>query len=87
MRKGDSMASDVLLHNQIIQKAWQDPSFKAQLLSNPKAAIQEALGVMIPDHIQLKAVEENSNEFYLVLPPQPSTTVAKSDVTPQATWL
>lgn len=86
MRKGDSMASEVL-HNQIIQKAWQDPSFKAQLLANPKAAIQEALGVMIPDHIQLKAVEENSNEFYLVLPPQPSTTVAKSDVTPQFQWI
>ncbi|MNN42547.1 Nitrile hydratase, alpha chain [compost metagenome] len=86
MRKGDSMATEALLHNQVIQKAWQDPSFKAKLLADPKAAIQEALGVVIPDHIKLKAVEENSNEFYLVLPQQPSKTVLASDVTPQYTW-
>ncbi|MNO73263.1 Nitrile hydratase, alpha chain [compost metagenome] len=80
------MATQALLHNQVIEKAWQDPSFKAKLLANPKAAIQEALGVVIPEHIKLKAVEENSNEFYLVLPPQPSKTVIASDVTPQQKW-
>ncbi|MNI53731.1 Nitrile hydratase, alpha chain [compost metagenome] len=80
------MATEALLHNQVIQKAWQDPGFKAKLLADPKAAIQEALGVVIPEHINLKAVEENANEFYLVLPPQPSKTVLASDVTPQHTW-
>lgn len=80
------MASEALLQTQVIEKAWQDPSFKAKLLSNPKAAIQEALGVIIPDHIQLKAVEENSNEFYLVIPPEPSSKVLKTDVKPAAQW-
>ncbi|MBA9085470.1 peroxiredoxin [Fontibacillus solani] len=79
------MATEAL-HNQVIQKAWQDPDFKAKLLADPKAAIQEALGIVIPEHISLKAVEENSNEFYLVLPPQPSKTVIASDVTPQFQW-
>lgn len=77
--------SGALLQTQIIQKAWQDPSFKAKLLADPKAAIQEALGVTIPDHIKVKAVEESSDELYLVLPPNPSE-VLKSDIKPNAMW-
>lgn len=77
--------SGALLQTQIIQKAWQDPSFKAKLLADPKAAIQEALGVTIPDHIKVKAVEESSDEFYLVLPPNPSEVI-KSDIKPNAVW-
>lgn len=77
--------SGALLQTQIIQKAWQDPSFKAKLLADPKAAIQEALGVIIPDHIKVKAVEESSDEFYLVLPPNPSEVI-KSDIKPNAVW-
>ncbi|MFD1175098.1 NHLP leader peptide family RiPP precursor [Paenibacillus puldeungensis] len=73
------------LQSQVIQKAWQDPSFKAKLLADPKAAIQEVLGVSFPDHIKIKAVEENSDEFYLVLPQNPSGVVA-SDVKPNAVW-
>lgn len=77
--------SGALLQTQIIQKAWQDPSFKAKLLADPKAAIQEALGVIIPDHIKVKTVEESSDEFYLVLPPNPSEII-KSDFKPNAVW-
>ncbi|MGG6314274.1 NHLP leader peptide family RiPP precursor [Paenibacillus macerans] len=79
------MTSGALLQSEVIQKAWQDPSFKAKLLSDPKAAIQEALGVILPDHIKVKAVEENSDEFYLVLPQNPSGVV-KSEVKPNAVW-
>ncbi|AZK46343.1 NHLP leader peptide family RiPP precursor [Paenibacillus lentus] len=77
--------SGALLQTQIIQKAWQDPSFKAKLLDDPKAAIQEELGVTLPDHIKVKTVEESSDEFYLVLPPNPSE-VMKSDIKPNAVW-
>ncbi|WP_019635991.1 NHLP leader peptide family RiPP precursor [Paenibacillus fonticola] len=78
--------SGALLQTQVIQKAWQDPSFKAKLLADPKAAIQEALGVIIPDHIKVKTVEENSDEFYLVLPPNPSDVI-KSDIKPNVAWM
>ncbi|MDQ0087427.1 hypothetical protein J2T12_000821 [Paenibacillus anaericanus] len=79
------MTSGASLQTQVIQKAWQDPSFKAKLLSEPKAAIQEALGVILPDHIEIRAVEENSNEFYIVLPPNPSGVIT-ADVKPNAVW-
>lgn len=78
--------SEAVLRNQVIQKAWEDPSFKQRLLTDPKAALQEALGVIIPESITLKAVEEGSNEFYLVIPPSPTSEVMKATVTPRGSW-
>lgn len=78
--------SDAILRNQVIQKAWEDPGFKQRLLSNPKSAIQEVLGITIPDTVTLKAVEEGSNEFYLVIPPNPSSDVLKADVRALGSW-
>lgn len=66
------MTSEELLRKQIIEKAWEDASFKQKLLSDPKAAIREAFGVDVPDHIELKAFEESTSEFYLVIPANPS---------------
>ncbi|WP_042199609.1 NHLP leader peptide family RiPP precursor [Paenibacillus camerounensis] len=78
--------SEAILKNQVIQKAWEDPGFKQKLLVNPKEAIREALGIDLPDHITLKTVEEGSNEFYLVIPPSPSSGVMKTDVTLLGSW-
>ncbi|WP_438494220.1 NHLP leader peptide family RiPP precursor [Paenibacillus sp. IHBB 3054] len=78
--------SEAILRNQVIQKAWEDPSFKQKLLSDPKAALKEALGINLPDHITLKTVEEGSNEFYLVIPPSPSSGILKTDVTTLGSW-
>ncbi|RUT30588.1 NHLP leader peptide family natural product precursor [Paenibacillus zeisoli] len=79
------MSTDAILTNQVIQKAWQDPSFKAQLLANPKKAIQEALGVILPENIRVNAVEEKPDEFYLVLPPSPEKSLNKNTVM-KNTW-
>lgn len=78
--------SEAILRNQVIQKAWEDPGFRQRLLADPKAALKEALGIQIPDHITLKTVEEGSNEFYLVIPPSPSSGILKTDVTPMGSW-
>ena len=56
---------------QIIQKAWDDPAFKASLLADPKAAIKQAFGVDLPDELELVAVEETASRLYLVIPPNP----------------
>lgn len=74
------MMSETILVNQVIQKAWEDPSFKQKLLSDPKAALKEALGIIIPDSITLKTVEEGSQEFYLVIPQNPASTTLKSNI-------
>ncbi|MBO2944018.1 NHLP leader peptide family RiPP precursor [Paenibacillus sp. F411] len=79
------MTTEAIFQTQLIQKAWEDPSFKAKLLADPRSAIKEALGVWIPDHIQVRTVEENSNEFYLVIPPNPSGVI-KSEAKEKAMW-
>lgn len=56
---------------QIINKAWEDEAFKQQLLADPKAAIQGAFGVELPDAIEVKVVEESPGSYYLVIPPKP----------------
>lgn len=78
--------SEAILTNQVIQKAWEDPGFKQRLLKDPKAALKEVLGIQLPEEITLKAVEEGSNEFYLVIPPNPSSGVLKADVKPLGSW-
>ncbi|QUL55860.1 NHLP leader peptide family RiPP precursor [Paenibacillus tritici] len=75
-----------VLKNQVIQKAWEDPAFKQRLLTDPKAALQEALGINLPDDITLKTIEEGSNEFYLVIPPSPSSGVLKTNIAPLSSW-
>ncbi|OAB45960.1 NHLP leader peptide family RiPP precursor [Paenibacillus glacialis] len=79
------MTQQALLQTQIINKAWEDPSFKAQLLADPKKAIKEALGVIIPEHIKLKMVEESSDVFYLVLPSSPSER-SPENIQTKITW-
>ncbi|EJW19251.1 NHLP leader peptide domain protein [Paenibacillus alvei DSM 29] len=74
------VSADQLLKNQIIHKAWEDPSFKERLLSNPKAAIKELLGISIPDHVELTTQEETKDHFILVIPPNPAEILPTDNV-------
>lgn len=61
----------------IIQKAWEDPQFKAKLLADPKSALKDAFGLDVPEGIEVNAVEETASRYYLVIPPDPAD--GKSD--------
>ncbi|MEC0180156.1 NHLP leader peptide family RiPP precursor [Paenibacillus peoriae] len=78
------MATEVL-QTQVIQKAWEDASFREKLMTDPKSAIRDVLGVVIPDHIQIKTLEETPDQFYLVIPPDPSGVLAASQK-PSSMW-
>lgn len=67
------MPSEQELREQVIEKAWTDSNFKKKLLADPKAAIQEAFGVAIPDEYQLQVLEETDDTLYLVLPQSPAS--------------
>ena len=60
------------LEANLIAKAWQDKAFKQQLLDNPKSAIAEAAGISLPENIEVEAILETSNKFYLVIPQLPT---------------
>lgn len=53
---------------QVIERAAADPTFRAQLLENPRQALQQELGVSIPESTAIRVLEEQPGEVILVLP-------------------
>ena len=62
------------LQARIIRLAGEDDVFRAQLLSDPKAAIQEVTGAVIPHAIKVEVHQESATTFHLVLPPDSRLT-------------
>lgn len=52
----------------LIIKAFQDTSFKRELIENPKMAIAENFGVQLPVDIEIRVLQENEKVLYVVLP-------------------
>lgn len=57
------------LREHLVEKATTDETFRAHLLSDPKTAIKEELGLTIPDGFTVKVVEDVPDTSHLVLPP------------------
>ena len=48
-------------YSEVVQKAWNDPAFKAQLVSDPTGTLRAA-GVDIPADMEIKLVEHAAGE-------------------------
>ncbi|MEI6174217.1 MAG: NHLP leader peptide family RiPP precursor [Bacteroidota bacterium] len=57
------------IEEQIIEKAMKDDSFRKKLLENPKIVFELETGVKLPESLQIKVLQEDRNNVYLVLPP------------------
>ena len=57
------------LREKIVGKAAEDADFRARLLSDPKGAIEQELGVTIPESMSVEVHEEGGATTHLVLPP------------------
>lgn len=82
------MSSKLSLQEKLVKKAWEDSAFKNELLSNPKAAIQNELEIVIPENIEIRVVEETTSTFYIVLPAAPvdiEDTEDTGEIEPQTT--
>lgn len=55
----------------LIIKAWEDETFRQELLSNPKAVYARETGQEIPADLQIEVIEEPANTVKLVLPQKP----------------
>lgn len=53
---------------EIIAKAWADPAFKERLLADATAVLREE-GVVVPEGVEVRAVENTETVFHLVIPP------------------
>lgn len=63
------MQTAVEIEAQLRAKAEEDPSFRSQLLDNPRTAIKDVTGLEIPEDFVIHVHEESSTDFHLVLPP------------------
>jgi len=52
----------------LIIKAFQDISFKRELIENPKMAIAQNFGVQLPVDIEIRVLQEDEKVLYVVLP-------------------
>lgn len=57
----------------LIQRAWEDQTFKQELLSNPKAVYAKESGEELPKDMEIEVIQETANKVYLVLPTNPVT--------------
>ena len=62
------------MQGKIIAKAQAEPEFRAQLVADPKTAIEELIGVELPAAINLQVHEDSATSFHLVLPPSGELT-------------
>ena len=60
------------LREQLVEKATGDEAFRARLISDPKAAIEESLGLTVPPGFTIEVHEDSPGAGHLVLPPSAS---------------
>ena len=60
----------------VIGKATEDADFRSLLLSDPRGAIEQELGLSIPQGMEIQVHEESSTSAHLVLPPSSKLTTA-----------
>ena len=57
------------MRDTLVGKAAADGAFRAQLLSDPKGAIEQELGVAVPASMSINVHEDSATTAHIVLPP------------------
>ncbi len=52
----------------LIQAASGSPSLRAQLVANPKQAVEDFLGLTLPAGVKVRAIEEDADTLTIVVP-------------------
>jgi broad-specificity NMP kinase len=56
------------LEAKLVARAWADEGFRERLKAEPRAAISEETGVVVPESIRIEVLEETPEQAYLVIP-------------------
>ena len=64
------------LETSIIERASQDSTFRQALISDPKAALADFLGMSLSPNVTITVLEEQAGQHYLVLPSAPPSLEA-----------
>ena len=69
MSQFGEMKSGAEMRDHILGKAAEDAEFRTRLIADPKAALNEELGMKLPDGFAISVHEDSSTHVNLVLPP------------------
>ena len=73
------MQSEAEVKAHIAMKAAEDDEFRARLLADPRAALEEETGLRLPDDYRLHVHEESATDAHMVLPPKPELSREQLD--------
>jgi len=68
----------------VVQRAWDDEAFRAELLANPSATFEKYSGVPASQLPRIVVHEEQAGDWAFVLPARPAAGAALSDAEMQA---
>jgi hypothetical protein len=68
MTEASGGGSRAEMERRLINRSLQDEDFRQRLLAEPRAAIEQELGIRVPESIEVRVVEESADTIYLVLP-------------------
>lgn len=74
------MATRSELEQKVVELAWKDAGFKAQLLSDPRAALEQGADLRIPDGVTVKVLEESADTIYVVIPQNPDAELSEEEL-------
>jgi hypothetical protein len=64
----EAMGDRAEMERRLIERSLEDDAFRQRLVEDPKATMEQELGVRLPEGVQVIAVEETAGTIYLVLP-------------------
>ena len=79
-----SMNNRLNFENKLVQKAWENETFKKELLSNPRAVYARESGQELPQDVQIEVIQETENKVYLVLPKNTSSAEPVEELSDEA---
>ena len=73
------MQSEAQVKAHIAMKAAEDDDFRARLVADPRAVVEEETGLRFPDGYRVHVHEESATDGHLVLPPDPELSKEQLD--------
>ena len=71
-----------ILNQHIAARAQKDAQYRSLLLENPRAAMEQAFGQPLPEHVQVQVIEQQPDTIYLLLPSQSDASL--QELSPEA---
>ena len=73
------MQSEAQVKAHVAMKATEDDDFRARLVADPRATVEEETGLRFPEGYRVHVHEESAAAAHLVLPPRPELSKEQLD--------